>query len=44
MLPEELIPRLASVEPAGQAQRMASSFIGGVKHFPVRMRVRPAGG
>ena len=44
VLLEELIPRLASVEPAGQAERMASSFVGGVKHLPVRMRVRPAGG
>jgi cytochrome P450 len=42
VLLEELIPRLASVEPAGQAERRVSSFVGGVKHLPVRMRARPA--
>ncbi len=43
VLLEELIPRLVSVEHAGTVERMVSSFVGGVKHLPVRMKVAPSG-
>ena len=36
-----LAERLESVELAGPIQRMRSSFVGGIKHMPVRLRVRP---
>jgi cholest-4-en-3-one 26-monooxygenase len=36
-----LVERLESVELAGPVQRMRSSFVGGIKHMPVRLRVRP---
>jgi cholest-4-en-3-one 26-monooxygenase len=36
-----LAQRLESVELAGPIQRMRSSFVGGIKHMPVRLRVRP---
>jgi cytochrome P450 len=38
----ELLPRLESVELAGPPQRLASSFVGGVKHLPLRYTVREA--
>jgi hypothetical protein len=28
------------VELAGHAQRMRSSFVGGIKHMPIRFRIR----
>lgn len=37
----ELAARLESVELAGPVQRMRSCFVGGIKHMPVRLRVRP---
>ena len=37
---EELLPRVASVEPAGPARRMHSNFTNAYKSMPVR--VRPA--
>jgi cholest-4-en-3-one 26-monooxygenase len=37
----QLAERLESVELAGPIQRMRSSFVGGIKHMPVRLRVRP---
>ncbi len=40
VLLEELISRLESVELVGPVERLMSSFVGGVKHLPVRMRVR----
>ena len=42
VLLEELIPRLASIELAAEPQKLASSFVGGVKHLPVRYEIRPA--
>jgi cholest-4-en-3-one 26-monooxygenase len=36
-----LAERLESVEFAGPVQRMRSSFVGGIKHMPVRYRIRP---
>jgi cytochrome P450 len=38
----ELLPRLEAIEPAGEAQRIQSSFVVGQKHLPVRYRIRPA--
>jgi cholest-4-en-3-one 26-monooxygenase len=37
----QLAERLESVELAGPISRMSSSFVGGIKHMPVRLRVRP---
>jgi cytochrome P450 len=34
-----LVPRLASVELAGPVERMRSSFVGGIKHMPIRYRL-----
>ncbi len=38
----ELIPRLESVELAGQPERLASSFVAGIKHLPIQYRIAPA--
>jgi cytochrome P450 len=35
----ELIPRLQSVELAGAPQHVATTFVGGLKHLPIRYRV-----
>ncbi len=35
---EELLPRVASIEPADPPERLRSNFINGVKHLPVRVR------
>jgi hypothetical protein len=32
----ELIPRLKSVELTGDAETVATTFVGGLKHLPVR--------
>jgi len=37
----ELMPRLESIELDGAPERLASSFVGGVKHLPVRCKIRP---
>jgi cytochrome P450 len=34
---EELLPRVASMEPAGEVSRLRSNFINGIKHMPVRL-------
>ncbi|OBB00604.1 cytochrome [Mycolicibacterium fortuitum] len=36
----ELLPRLRSVELAGVPQHMATTFVGGLKHLPVRCSLR----
>lgn len=36
-----LAARIESVELAGPVQRMRSSFVGGIKHMPIRYRIRP---
>jgi cytochrome P450 len=36
----ELVPRLDSVELAGSPQRVRTTFVGGLKHLPIRYRVR----
>jgi hypothetical protein len=38
----ELIPRLESIELAGEPEQVQSSFVVGRKHLPVRYRIRPA--
>ena len=40
----ELLPRLVSIELAGPPERLASSFVGGVKHLPIRYEIGPAVG
>jgi cytochrome P450 len=35
-----LVPRLDEVELAGPIERMRSSFVGGIKHMPIRYRLR----
>jgi cytochrome P450 len=37
---QELLPRLASIEPAGPTERMRSNFVNGIKHMPVRVKLR----
>ena len=38
----QLAERLADVERIGPVERLRSSFLGGVKHVPIRYRLRPA--
>jgi cytochrome P450 len=38
----QLARRLDSAELAGPIERLRSSFVGGVKHVPIRYRLRPA--
>ncbi|MEZ0049086.1 cytochrome P450 [Mycobacterium sp. MAA66] len=35
----ELIPRLAAIELAGRPEYVATTFVGGLKHLPIRYRV-----
>jgi cytochrome P450 len=37
-----LVPRLESVEVVGDVQRLRSSLVGGVKHLPIRYRLKRA--
>lgn len=37
----ELIPRLDAIEMTGDPQYIASTFVGGLKHLPVRYAIRP---
>jgi len=37
----ELLPRLESIELAGETQYTASTFVGGPKRVPIRYRLRP---
>jgi hypothetical protein len=32
----ELLPRLNSIEPAGLPELTATTFVGGLKHLPIR--------
>jgi len=34
----QLVERLAEIEPAGPRAYLASSFVGGIKHLPIRYR------
>jgi cytochrome P450 len=38
---QALIPRLAQLELAGPVQRLHSNLVGGIKHLPIRYRLRP---
>ena len=38
----QLAERLVDVELAGPVERLRSSFLGGVKHMPIRYRLREA--
>ena len=38
----QLAERMQSVELAGPIQRLRSSFVGGIKHMPIRYRLRPS--
>jgi cytochrome P450 len=40
LLLEELVPRLDAVELTGEPQWLASNFVSGVKHLPIRWTVR----
>jgi cytochrome P450 len=40
----ELAGRLESIEKIGEAERIHSAFVVGLKHLPVRYRIRPAQG
>ncbi len=37
----QLVPRLEHIELAGPLERLRSSFVGGIKHMPVRYSIRP---
>lgn len=37
----QLTTRLESIELAGPIERMRSSFVGGIKHMPIRYKMRP---
>jgi cytochrome P450 len=38
---KHLLPRIEEVELAGPVQRLHSSLVGGVKHLPIRYKLRP---
>ena len=39
---EQLLARLEHAELAGPVERLRSSFVGGVKHMPIRYQLKPA--
>jgi len=39
---EQFLARVEEIEPAGEPERVFTNSTGGYKHFPVRMKVRPA--
>jgi cytochrome P450 len=36
----ELVPRIKSIELAGEPEHMATTFVGGLKHLPIRCEIR----
>jgi cytochrome P450 len=36
----ELVPRITSIELAGEPEHMATTFVGGLKHLPIRCEIR----
>ena len=38
----QLAKRLEHAEPAGPVERLRSSFVGGIKHMPIRYKLKPA--
>jgi cytochrome P450 len=39
---KSLLPRLVDLELAGPVQRLKSNLVGGIKHLPIRYKLRPA--
>jgi cytochrome P450 len=37
-----LLPRIEEIEVSGPVERLRSSLVGGVKHLPIRYKLRPA--
>jgi cytochrome P450 len=37
-----LLPRIQEIELAGPVERLRSTLVGGVKHLPIRYKLRPA--
>ena len=37
-----LLPRIEEIELAGTVERLNSNLIGGIKHLPIRYKLRPA--
>ena len=37
-----LLPRIDEIELAGPPERLHSALVGGVKHLPIRYRLKPA--
>ena len=36
----ELIPRIETIELAGKPETMATTFVGGLKHLPIRVTLK----
>ncbi|MCX2932523.1 cytochrome P450, partial [Mycobacterium sp. CVI_P3] len=36
----ELVPRITSIELAGEPELMATTFVGGIKHLPIRYSLK----
>ena len=36
----ELVPRISSIELAGEPDYVATTFVGGLKHLPIRYTLR----
>ena len=39
---KHLLPRIEEIELAGPVERLHSALVGGVKHLPIRYKLRPA--
>ena len=37
-----LVPRIEEIELTGPVERLRSQLVGGVKHLPIRYKLRPA--
>ena len=37
-----LLPRIEEIELAGEVERLHSALVGGIKHLPIRYKLRPA--
>jgi cytochrome P450 len=38
----QIVERMEYAEPAGSVERLRSSFVGGIKHMPIKMKLNPA--
>ena len=36
----ELLPRIKTIELAGEPEAMATTFVGGLKHLPIRVELK----